>query len=766
MTRSHSRMLATGAAALFTLPVLIIITVVFPERELGAWALAAFLVGFAFIVLGFLWKGEWLWLVLLVEWCFFPFGWVAMQGYVLPPRTAYRAAPTQVLQWDTDPVDVYCNDTLVGQTPLEIDVDRLVAGLAPVESFAPSQTEIHGIPRFDSNPIEMLFDHVPQSARGKYWWSFECAGHRGTFDSISDKSLMPSSIEGSKHAEQVAFPAIRAHADALIHVLEHTGYQADEAWVKHTARYLTPLFTRLNDAAYRDPRIKPALDAAVSQAFGIRDAMSKAEAGACWARILDSVETKREFRVPSPEWYAIDLLGDRLLPFLYRSYMEERGREDMPPRFRRGIRPVYLNPEGFSVRFLPVFYAVGKLRPPELENRITYDAGLVGVPIEQLRMAYATRVSDYRRTIPSTFYLLSYADLPIFENPQNYWGLGEEFPLVYPYQSHELTRAFARAVAQSFPSVLTSPSVTETGRLWHPGSIDSLIQSSGRWALPLFERLAYLAEMRSPYLVHEFQIPPDCLNPKSPPPTRGRGEPRPFSQENGLAGAGPQPPGREPLARPRPIDWGAPEVTQSTGEMRKRYMEVEAQSRAAFTAGQGDPSNLFNTVAQYPNPGLDKALIAVFDETRKSLALPPATRNLLKALTMCNTPATLETLGRWWDDNPQIYRCVDWQHFEETTARALIIEAIAHLPRLAEPLAAWLPRLAALDDPGLMLAAVDALEAIHTPEAWAVLDKWASSAPPEIAAASMKTIEAEHEAMNKATAVIAGTIEPDALVSP
>jgi hypothetical protein len=479
--------------------------------------------------------------------------------------------------------------------------------------------------------------------------------------------------------------------------------------------------------AYRDVRIKPALEQAVSEEFGIRESMSQDEVSACWAGILDRVEEERAFRIPSPEWYAINLLGDRLLPFLEASYMEERTRRNAPSRFQQGVRPAYLSPEGFTVRFLPVFYAVGRLRPPALQDRITYDAGAFGIPFEVLRQAYLSGLYDRRRIVP----LARHYDLgpPVFDNPLNGWGMASEFPLIHPFQVRSLTPAAAQLLIQSVPSM----------------PIDAIFIWEGHGErMPLFERLRYLAAMRAPSLTREFQIPAGHLAP--PAKTGTEASPAKF----GLGPGGNVPssamPGDERIRR-------------------GRYMEMVRKSRAVALPSSGDGSlmELFAAVADYPNPALDKPLLACLDEARTCRTLSPETRELIRALIMCGTPAVCEVLGRWWSDNTPVY--VAWKTLDETSPRALITDAIATLPRMAEPLAVWVQYLAALDDPQLMARAVKALVCIHTPEAWAVLEKWSAGGPTEAADAARRAIETERTETEKIAALIAGTLQPDELLS-
>ena len=194
-------------------------------------------------------------------------------------------------------------------------------------------------------------------------------------------------------------------------------------------------------------------------------------------------------------------------------------------------------------------------------------------------------------------------------------------------------------------------------------------------------------------------------------------------------------------------------------------MEMVRKSRAVALPSSGDGSlmELFAAVADYPNPALDKPLLACLDEARTCRTLSPETRELIRALIMCGTPAVCEVLGRWWSDNTPVY--VAWKTLDETSPRALITDAIATLPRMAEPLAVWVQYLAALDDPQLMTRAVNALVCIHTPEAWAVLEKWSASGPTEVADTAKRAIETERTETEKSAALIAGTLQPDELLS-
>jgi hypothetical protein len=197
--------------------------------------------------------------------------------------------------------------------------------------------------------------------------------------------------------------------------------------------------------------------------------------------------------------------------------------------------------------------------------------------------------------------------------------------------------------------------------------------------------------------------------------------------------------------------------------------EHERKSRAEPLAasGNGGLMELFAAVAAYPNPELDKPLLACLDEARTCQTLPPETRSLIRALIMCGTPAVCEVLGRWWSDNTPVCVTADvWGNvIRETSPRALITDAISRLPRMAEPLAVWVQYLAALDDPQLMTRAVNALVCIHTPEAWAVLEKWSAGGHSEAADAARRAIETERTGTEKCAALIAGTLQPDELLS-
>jgi hypothetical protein len=193
-------------------------------------------------------------------------------------------------------------------------------------------------------------------------------------------------------------------------------------------------------------------------------------------------------------------------------------------------------------------------------------------------------------------------------------------------------------------------------------------------------------------------------------------------------------------------------------------MDRQQVSAVRAASGDGDIMALFAAVAEYPNPALDKPLLACLDEARSCQTLPYETRELVWALIMCGTPAAREVLGRWWNDNTPIY--VTGKILDETSPRVLITDAIATLPRMAEPLAFWVQYLAALDDPQLMTRAVKALVCIHTPEAWAVLEKWSAGGAPEVADAARSAIKTERTETAKIAALIAGTLQPDELLSP
>ncbi len=737
MTRLHelrwTRFLAALVAWVLMLPVPLWLIPVYSGLRLDTVSFAVFLVVFALILLGFLLRRRWVWLILLVEWCCVPFAWTVLQTYYLLPKAAAKVTQTETVKWDFDPVDVYCNGTLVGRSPFEIDLHEFFKSIPPANPPSQETSDVRGKKCRSFVAIENWFGYVPREARQQYWLSFDCAGHSGLF-------CAPDGVR-VESATGPMFLSIQAHADALVHALQHAGYKPDSAWVKHTAANLTPLFSFLNDTAYQDLRIKPALDQAVCMEFGIRESMSEDEVSACWADILDRVEEKRSFRIPSPEWYAINLLGDRLLPFLEGSYVEERSRRNTPSRFHNGVRPAFVSPEGVAVRFLPVFYAVGKLHPPALQDRITYDAGAFGTPFEVLRQAYLSGPYDRRRIAPlSSFYL----DLPGFDNPRNDWRMASELPLIDPIQVATLSAASAQ-ILMRMASKLHFTDRFEVAALT-PASAQLLIQSVPstpidtllRWGgnggrMPLFERLRYLALMRAPSLVREFKIPAGCL------------------------------------AAPAKTGTEESQARFGRGRTEDPYIRMRRQALAAPPAASRDGNlmDLFAAVAAYPNPALDKPLLACLDEARTCQTLPPETRYLIQALIMCGTPDACEVLGRWWSDNTPVSATVDdnWRTIKETSPRALITDAIATLPRMAEPLAVWVQYLAALDDAQLMTRAVNALVCIHTPEAWAVLEKWSGSGPPEVADAAKRAIETERIETEKIASLIAGTLQPNELLS-
>ncbi len=307
-------------------------------------------------------------------------------------------------------VDVYCNGVYLGKTPLTISEDEFRRKVKPWRT-PPRQDIIlwSGHPRYRSYGTAFLY-HVPhdpfdwnrkenrhifsQDLRdeiksARYWWHFEKDGCVGL-------ARIGNFVRGAGGGRiitvyadpDILYPSLKPHLRLLLHSLRRSGYKPSEEWIAHFRRYMDLLFYDFYRETRRDPRLKDALYAVIKAEFGIEDEMSEGEVERAMDEITDRVERAGAFTIPSPESVAIDLLGDRISDVLERRF------SDLIPfalkdggffTSRMGDEEIItFRSKGRAARFLPLEYAIRRIKPLGLLDRLIYESSYGSTPNPRL----------------------------------------------------------------------------------------------------------------------------------------------------------------------------------------------------------------------------------------------------------------------------------------------------------------------------------------------------------------------------------------------
>jgi hypothetical protein len=296
-------------------------------------------------------------------------------------------------------VDVFCNGEHLGKAPFLISEREFHQKVAPwtkpprQDRFAPSESgwqwaKFTWVPndiisRYKQWPpahdMSFLHDEKKQLELIKscpYWWRFECDGHRA----LSTIANSEGGNWGQAGRIQVTvnppltFPALPPHLALVIDGLLAEKEPPSPAWVDHFRKYQNLLFLPFFEKAKSNPQLRMALDAVVRAEYDIPAKPTPADCQRVLAAILDRVEARGFFQIPSIESIAIDLLGSAATESVVRHFRMESfgGFSDTSRLGSPGDPYVVYYRTGKAVRLFPLEYAVKKLQPPELFDLLVY----------------------------------------------------------------------------------------------------------------------------------------------------------------------------------------------------------------------------------------------------------------------------------------------------------------------------------------------------------------------------------------------------------
>jgi len=327
----------------------------------------------------------------------------------------------------TTGVDVFCNGVHLGKTPMCISRKEFNEKVSPWTK-PPRQDRLEhpsypgepwGWAKYTWVPNDVFerYGHWPPAPdffpdnekalavlkSSRYWWHFEADGHQGLCGLIyfgGGSSGLPGRLEVNVNP-QATYPALEPHLALVIDGLSAGKGRPNAAWIAHFRKYQNLLFLPFYEKARSDPRLRAALDAVVRAEFDLPQEPTPQDCDRIFAAILDRVESRGSFQIPSPESFAIDLMGNAAKDSVVRRFWEESPHRFTSSGQSGGIGVLYTiyRRSGEAVRQLPLEYAVKRLQPPELFDALVYHWARTGQNLELVgcyqNKAAAQLVIDY-----------------------------------------------------------------------------------------------------------------------------------------------------------------------------------------------------------------------------------------------------------------------------------------------------------------------------------------------------------------------------------
>jgi hypothetical protein len=296
-------------------------------------------------------------------------------------------------------VDVFCNDVFLGKTPFKLykkDFKKKVHEWSnpPRQKILKSLFDKYR--NYDNNydypyaqyyltpenPFKKHsgFGSDNNSKRkliinSKYWWRFDLNGCMGLNFKLTP--MRGNSFEWERNSEMIPrliFPSRKKHVDYLVEDLHDSNFNPSDIWLEHFKKYFNLIFGEFYKRVKRDKRLTFALESVVRSEFCIPDIISQNESDRIVKEILERVEKKGCFVIPSPESVCLDLFGKELMPSIEKSFLKELTetftKRDCSSSENSFIFP---NPEK-GINIAPIEYAIANLCPPNLLNKLVYES--------------------------------------------------------------------------------------------------------------------------------------------------------------------------------------------------------------------------------------------------------------------------------------------------------------------------------------------------------------------------------------------------------
>jgi hypothetical protein len=368
----------------------------------------------------------------------FLFGGMVLLGLlspVLKDDDFNRRIVLEIDQWNAPGLDVYCNGVHLGQTPLEITREELLAKVPPLET-PPAQDFID---LSDWNENENLwhsnYTHVPlvwentfddpttdrdldeiafirsnvdhsRTTDGevnqifdesKYWFELrigDCPVLCGISGSTGASGGSPREYSYSL-TFNASYNSLPKQYAVLTVGLEAADFQPNETWCDHVLQYESVLQPGKAFSVDSDHRMQPVMEALIKRKYGLTPNADQATIDRVWDEIIGQAEKTGRFAIPSLESWTVEMLVEqttsRELTEMYKeasgytSASSGRSSSDDLTVFRR---------HGRAARLLPLEHAVKQDPSPELFEWLVYQYAIRGAGIDKSLLYYPNEEVD------------------------------------------------------------------------------------------------------------------------------------------------------------------------------------------------------------------------------------------------------------------------------------------------------------------------------------------------------------------------------------